>query len=107
MFENSCKSNQTLISLNLDAYLIWYGTWTATAKNIITNFVSKVGQTAWWAINKSYGVGPLVYKQAAVDNYSQGKTLTTDSVWTSVNNALSKGLLPRDNNGIYLVLSSR
>jgi hypothetical protein len=49
----------------------------------------------------------LVYKKAAADNYSQGKTLTTSTVWASVANAINKGLLPLDSNGIYLVLSSR
>jgi Phosphate-induced protein 1 conserved region len=92
---------------NLDAYIIWYGTWTTAAQNPILNFVSSVGATPWWAINKPYGVGSLVYKKAVADNYSQGKTLTTSTVWASVYNAINKGLLPLDTNAIYLVLSSR
>ena len=75
--------------------------------NIIQNFVSNVGATTWWAINKPYGVGNLVFKQAISDSYSQGSSLTTSSVWSVVYNAMTKGLLPKDTNGIYLVLSSR
>jgi hypothetical protein len=92
---------------HLDAYIIWYGAWTTAAQTPIVKFVSTVGATPWWAINKPYGVGNLVYKKAVADNYSQGKTLTTSTVWASVTNAINKGLLPWDTNGIYLVLSSR
>jgi hypothetical protein len=49
----------------------------------------------------------LVFKKASVDAYSQGKTLTTNSVANVVVNAFNKALLPKDPNGIYLVLSSR
>jgi hypothetical protein len=42
------------------AYIIWYGTWTASAKNIVQQFVANVGNTGWWAINQGYGVGRLV-----------------------------------------------
>ena len=90
-----------------DAYIIWYGQWTTKAKKIIKNFVSKVGKTAWWRINGPYGVGKLVYKKSAVDKYSQGKNLTNISVGLSVLNAVNQKLLPKDPNGIYLVLSSR
>ena len=90
-----------------DAYIIWNGTWTTNAKNIIQNFVTNVGTTAWWAINKPTGVGKLDFKQAISDSYSLGKALPQSSVWTVVNNAINKGLLPKDPNGIYLVLSSR
>ncbi len=87
------------------AYIIWYGTWDPLSKAIIENFVSGVGNTPWWAINKAYGVGPLVYKGSYSDvNYSQGKTLNTP--WSVVNNALTNRLLPTDTNGIYLVITS-
>jgi len=69
--------------------------------------VTNVGATAWWAINRPYGVDNLVYKGAISDNYSQGKTLTTSSIWAVVSNAVIKGLLPKDTNAIYMVLSSR
>ena len=96
------------MSLLIVTYIIWYGTWTAAAQSIITTFVSGVGTTPWWAINKAYGVGNLVYKSAVSDaTYSQGKTLTTQKVWNVVVNAINTKGLPANTNAIYLVLSSR
>lgn len=88
-------------------YIVWYGTWTATQQKIVLNFVKNLGTTAWWGINKAYGVGATTYKSATSDNYSQGKTLTTSSVWAAVANAINKGAFPLDPKAIYLVLSSR
>ena len=87
-------------------YIIWYGTWTDSAKTIIQNFVENVGATPFWAINNAYGVGAITFKQSIDDaEYSQGKNLTTP--WNVEKNAFSKELLPKDTNGIYLVLTSR
>jgi hypothetical protein len=89
-------------------YIIWYGTWTARAKNIIQNFVTNLGTSPFWAINNAYGAGAITFKQAIDDaEYSQGKNMTRDLTWNVVQNALNKDLLPKDLNGIYLVLSSR
>jgi len=89
-------------------YIIWYGTWTTSAKSIIQNFVTNLGATPFWAINKAYGAGAITFKQGIDDAaYSQGKNLTNSmTVWSVVQNALNKALLPKDTNGIYLVLSS-
>jgi hypothetical protein len=92
----------------LVVYIIWYGTWTATAKNIIQNFVTNVGTTPFWAINNAYGVGAITFKQSIDDaEYSQGKNVTWQLIWNIVENALNKDLLPKDTHGIYLVLTSR
>ena len=71
------------------------------------NFVRYIGTTAWWGINRAYGVGPITYRAALLDYYSQGKTLTTSTVWAAVVTAINKGAFQWDQNGIYLVLSSR
>jgi Phosphate-induced protein 1 conserved region len=97
---------QCFLFLFLAAYIIWYGTWTTAAQNIIQNFVANVGATPFWAINKAYGAGALTFKKSISDAaYSQGKNLTDP--WSVVQNAFNKALLPQDTNGIYLVLSSR
>jgi hypothetical protein len=90
------------------AYIIWYGSWTASAQSIVQTFVSGVGTTSWWAINRAYGgVGNLIYRGAFADTtYSQGKVLSTQGVWNVVLNAFNKGLV-KDTNAVYLVLSSR
>jgi Phosphate-induced protein 1 conserved region len=94
---------------SLVVYIIWYGTWTASAKSIILNFVTNLGATPFWAINNAYGVGAITFKQDIDDSaYSQGKSLTNPlTVWNIVQNAFNNALLPQDTNGIYLVLSSR
>ena len=95
-----------LCSSFLVVYIIWYGTWTDSAKNIVLNFVANVGTTPFWAINNAYGVGAITFKQSIDDaEYSQGKNLTNP--WDAVQNAFNKDLLPKDTDGIYLVLSSR
>jgi hypothetical protein len=72
------------------------------------NFVKNIGSTAWWAINKNYGVGNIAYKAAIDDTtYSQGKNLTLNSTMYIVYLAMTKGLLPKDTNSIYTVISSR
>ena len=94
------------IVLFVVAYIIWYGTWTVSAKNIILNFVQNVGTTAWWRINYAYGgVGPLCFGKAVHDAYSQGTYLSNP--WQVVQDAFNNNLLPKDINGIYLVISSR
>jgi len=88
-------------------YIVWYGNLTASSKSLMQNFVTGIGTTTWWGINKPYGVGPLTFKKAVADNYSQGKTLTTSSIWSSVYKAISTGQFPLDPNAIYLLISSR
>ena len=92
--------------LSTAVYVIYYGAWTPRQKTIIRNFVGNIGITPWWAINRAYGVSYIIYRGTIDDNYSQGKALTGNGVWMVVYNALTKGLLPKDNNGIYLVLTS-
>ena len=72
------------------------------------NFVKNIGVTAWWGINKAYGVGTITYKGEASDScYSQGKNLTIGTIWAAVAAAIKGAELSDDTNGIYLVLSSR
>ena len=88
-------------------YAIYYGLWPTTSVSIVQNFLANIGATPWWAINKGYGVNNLVYKSSINDNYSQGKILTLGSIWNVVTRALNLNLLPKDPNGVYLVLTSR
>jgi len=92
----------------LVVYVIWYGNWTAASQSIITTFLSGLGSTSWWAINKAYGVRKIVFKKAVADtDYSQGKSLTLQKTWSVAEVAINKGLIPLNANAIYLVLSSR
>ena len=90
----------------LSAYIICYGNWDPLSKSTIQTFVSGLGNTPWWGINRQYGMGPLVYKGCYSDvNHSQGRLLIP--VANVVLNAINNKYLPGDWNGIYLVLTSR
>ncbi len=94
------------MNLHPGVYIIFYGSWPAASQAIILTFVTGLGSTTHWKINKAYsGVGPLIFKKSIVDPYSQGVIL--NNPYAAINNAFVKGLLPQDVNGIYLVISSR
>jgi hypothetical protein len=97
-------------------YLIWYGNWagtgsnTATTVSIVENFVSTLGNTPYEKINTTYGdnsgnvSGNLSLAGHTFVNSSTN--LTDSSLQTTVSNAINSGALPRDSNGVYMVLSS-
>lgn len=112
-----------IMSSGVNVYIVWYGSWVPAAKNIVTNFISSLGpQNAdvsqsvrkWWKINGLYydksGRFPsqrISVSGQVTDNYSYGRTgLTVSNIVYIVYNQMSKGTLPLDTNGIYLVLTS-
>lgn len=40
---------------DVGVYLIWYGDWADSQKTIIEDFINGVGNSSWYAINKSMG----------------------------------------------------
>ena len=104
-----------------DVYFIWYGCWDNTCGNngdsnsqtILTDFMSNVGATPYYAILTTYknadGFGPsgaAFYGGAAVDRYSHGSDLTISDLQGIVSDQLTNRRLPEDPNGIYVVLAS-
>lgn len=96
-------------------YLIWYGNWnqlngsdTASGQALVQNFLSGLSGSGYYQINTSYGTptGLISMGGQTADNYSQGSRLSDTKVQTVVSTAISSGKLPKDTNGIYLVLSS-
>ncbi|CAF2990366.1 unnamed protein product, partial [Rotaria sp. Silwood2] len=99
-------------------YLLFYGTWTSTQINIIRTFVSTVGTTNWFNIEKTYyyqaasgssivnTAGPLTLGGAWTLDYIYGTQLTGTNIPDAFSNYISQGQLPDDPNGIYLWLSS-
>ena len=95
-------------------YLIWYGNWDGnSATTILPEFASSIGGSAYYAINAGYmqmdfsTVGPEVtLADQIADAYSQGKRLTDTDVRQIVSSAIRKGTLPKDEHGIYTVLTS-
>jgi hypothetical protein len=98
-------------------YLIWYGNWnrgngtdTPAGQQIVRDFASNVGNSAYFLINSTYGggiTGHAVYGgETTVSGYPQGTSLTDAKVRTVASNAISSGGLPYNANGVYFVLTS-
>ena len=96
-------------------YLIWYGDWTSSAKTkqVLTSFGTSLTGSTLYNTNSSYtdsskrkvqNIVQLVSQSS--DNYSQGKALSDYGVAMVVYSAMNAGKLPKDQNGVYFVLSS-
>jgi len=93
-------------------YYVWYGNWDGnTALDILPDFAANIGGSAYFNINTTYTdafgnpvLNAANYGGSAFDFYSQGSVVT--SVNRVVRDALDRGDLPVDDNGVYLVLTS-
>lgn len=98
----------------VNAYYIWYGDWSGnSAVTILEDFAKNLGGSPHWNINTTYfdanGAhvsNSLTLAGTTTDSYSQGKSLSDAQIQTVVSSAISSGRLPKDTNGIYLVLTS-
>ncbi len=103
-----------VMSSGVNLYFIWYGNWVgSTAPTVINNFANGIGGSPWYHINTTYSdksnqaVSDKVTLLASTsDNYSQGKTLSDNTVFTVVSSAINGGRLPLDPNGFYVVFTS-
>jgi len=97
-----------------NAYYIWYGDWAGnSAVSILTDLMNNIGGSAYYNINTTYYDGANRHVSNAVhlagsttDGYSKGTALTDANIQTIVSSAISSGKLPKDNNGVYFVLTS-
>jgi hypothetical protein len=94
-------------------YLIYYGTWAQSDKNIIGTFVGWLGLSPYFSISSLYPVatgvapsGSVVYAGAVSDDYSHGTTIGDADVVNVVHKPFVDGQLPVDPAGIYVVLTS-
>lgn len=93
---------------NPNIYIVWYGNWSAGAKNIIKTFIRDISGSSYMNINSTYAVnGKPVGKnlnlsgEYLISGYPQGKNLSDTQILN-----LIKGVNPTDTNGIYFLLTS-
>jgi len=98
-----------------NAYYIWYGNWSDFQKSILEDLISNLGGSAYYNINTTYcdSNGNFVSNAIAysssnstTDNYSQGTSFGDAGVKAIVSDAITSGKLPKDSNGVYMVLTS-
>lgn len=107
------------VMANPNVYLIWYGNWnqsngsdTPAGQALVNDFLHGLSGSPYYVANASYYgsssnvSGLFSVKAAATDHYSQGSNLSDRRVGNIVANAINSGALPKDSNGIYLVLTS-
>ena len=94
-------------------YFVWYGNWiNNTAPAILADMAASMGGSPWMNIVSTYrdSVGPasaaVSFGGAIFDSYSRGASISDADVLTIVVAGVVTGGLPKDPNGIYLVLTS-
>ena len=104
-----------VMTAGVNAYVIWYGNWSGnTATTILPKLLTGLSGSPYYRINTTYRNGanqpvPNLVKFAGqtTDAYSQGKVNLSDTqIRTIVSSAISSARLPKDANGVYLVLTS-
>src|SRR5215831_15194722 len=97
-------------------YLIFYGNWNGTGSNtaasvsLVQHFISSLGNSPIELVATTYGdttgnvSGNVSLGGTAF--VSSSKNLTDRSLQTTVSNVITSGALPRDGNGVYMVLTS-
>jgi hypothetical protein len=102
----------------ITVYYLWYGGWggpdaNAAASATVEHFTTHLGGSPWYGLTGGYvdakGRRPSTvvrYGGAAYDAYSRGKALSDDAIAAAVVDAIRRGDLPDDPEGVYLVLGS-
>jgi hypothetical protein len=100
-----------------NVYVIYYGTWSTTSRNIINGWLQHIGGSSYYNVDTRFQQSNGINVQNVVnynpttnsysDNYSLGKSLTDATTQTIVSNAIRGGHLPNDpTNGVYFVLTA-
>jgi len=96
-------------------YYIWYGDWSNNSGvSILNNLAMSIGGSPYFNINTTYYDGNNNYVSNSVaepastqDSYSRGTALGDADIQGIVTDAINSGSLPKDTNGIYMVLTSK
>lgn len=110
---------------SIPVYVIWYGSFSASQKSIITDFFGSFGGAgtssnqfptvgSWWGITAGYkdskgaGVSQSVHLAGQVDDTaaSLGKSITETQVATLVTNAVTAKSFPANGDAVYFVFTA-
>ena len=97
-----------------NVYFIWYGNWAGdTARTILPDLITGLNGSARHDIMSTYYDGHYRHATSGLrlagqttDNYTRGRLLSHEDIQATVMDAITQGRLPRDGNGIYLVLTA-
>jgi len=100
----------------MTVYTIFYGSaWTQTQRQIVNNFLHHLGGTKTYNIDAGYfdGTGTKIPNSMLHDSvldatntaYPHGKNLSDAQIQQVVADAIKKGKLPVDKNGLYVVMT--
>lgn len=106
----------------VNVYVVWYGAWDnvsaapqSKGAALLTSMLQGIGGTPYFNTNSTYTdkTGARIANKVTLAGqttdaaYSLGKKLTDANVKTIVSNAITKGALPKDANGVYFVLTAK
>ncbi|CAI5957495.1 unnamed protein product [Closterium sp. NIES-65] len=105
----------------IKVYVIWYGKFTATQKELVRAFTRSLNPSSdtsitvplWWNINQLYydrngrfiSSSVTFADETSDTGYSRGSSLSDSEIDSLVSSAISSQKLPYDPNGVYFVLS--
>jgi hypothetical protein len=99
----------------INVYYIWYGTaWDTASKNLLAYEAQHIGGTPYFNINTTYYNSAGVHVQNSVTlagqasvGYTYGTNLSDAHVQSIVSDAITSGAVPKDVNGVYMVLTDK
>jgi Phosphate-induced protein 1 conserved region len=115
-----CYHGGPVLSGTPTIYVIWYGNWTkgpggsdnTQGQNVVNNFLGSLSPTPYEHIVTTYSTngftisGSVNIGKSGADTGSLGNSLNDGNIQTIVANQISSGALPKDTNGLYMVLTS-
>ena len=92
--------------------IVWYGDWTKDTegtKSLMTDFISNVAKSDYWKIVGFYGAGGAIQMAQSIDVPAPrgSSTITRSGAMNITSSAVRKGLLPDDEDTIYVFIPSK